>query len=45
MPAARLVFGNLFLSNDGIQLVAFRRDGEVVAWTVMVRRSRADYSD
>lgn len=34
-PAGRLVFGNLLLANDGLQLVAFRRGGEVVAWTVM----------
>lgn len=34
-PAGRLVFGDLFLPNDGIQLVAFRHDGEVVAWTVL----------
>lgn len=35
-PAGRwLVPDVFFLSNDGYQLVAFRRDGEVVAWTVM----------
>ncbi len=34
-PGGRLVDGNLFLANDGIQLVAFRRDDEVVAWTVI----------
>lgn len=35
-PAGRyLVPDVFFLSNDGHQLVAFRRGGEVVAWTVM----------
>jgi hypothetical protein len=34
-PAGRLVWGDLFLPNDGIQLVAFRHDGEVVAWTIL----------
>lgn len=35
-PAGRLLLPDIFfLSNDGHQLVAFRQDGEVVAWTVM----------
>lgn len=34
-PAGRFLIGDLFLAYDGLQLLAFRRDGEVVAWTVM----------
>jgi hypothetical protein len=34
-PAGRLIVGDLFVASDGLQLVAFQRDGEVVAWTVV----------
>ncbi len=34
-PAGRLVFGDLFLGQDGLQLLAFRQNGKVTAWTVM----------
>lgn len=34
-PAGRVVWGDLFLAQDGLQLLAFVRSDEVVAWTIL----------